>query len=124
KGADDAIGVVTVHDGPSLPQGELIAPVVGDDPHQARTYHHNFQDPEAFLAAGGLRGRQLQVLVEGTYYVNRLFATTELISKTVVEVGHVGGVVSYTGALGTDVSGAEYKHGELVDRGMRGVWSH
>ena len=27
-----SIGVVTVHDGPSLPQGELIAPVVGDDP--------------------------------------------------------------------------------------------
>jgi uncharacterized membrane protein YqiK len=123
KGSDDAIAVVTVHDGPSLPQGELIAPVVGDDPAQPRTYHNNFQDPEAFLAAGGYRGRQLQVLVEGTYYVNRLFATTELIAKTVVEVGHVGVVVSYTGAHGTDVSGSEYKHGELVARGERGVWS-
>ncbi len=123
KGADDAIGVVTVHDGPSLPQGELIAPVVGDDPTQLRTYHNNFQDPEAFLAAGGLRGRQLQVLVEGTYYINRLFATIELIAKTVVEVGHVGVVVSYTGAHGADLSGSEYKHGELVNRGERGVWS-
>lgn len=123
KGADDAIGVVTVHDGPSLPQGELIAPVVGDDPQQLRTYHNNFQDAEAFLAAGGLRGRQLQVLVEGTYYINRLFATIELIPKTVVEVGHVGVVVSYTGAHGADLSGSEYKHGELVDRGMRGVWN-
>lgn len=123
KGTDDAIAVVTVHDGPSLPQGELIAPVVGDDPHAARTYHNNFQDPEAFLAAGGYRGRQLQVLVEGTYYINRLFATTELIAKTVVEVGHVGVVVSYTGAHGADVSGTEYKHGELVARGERGVWS-
>jgi uncharacterized membrane protein YqiK len=63
------------------------------------------------------------VLVEGTYYINRLFATIELIPKTVVEVGHVGVVVSYTGAHGADVSGAEYKHGELVGRGMRGVWS-
>jgi uncharacterized membrane protein YqiK len=123
KGADDAIGVVTAHDGPSLPQGELIAPVVGDDPAQPRTYHNNFQDPEAFLAAGGLRGRQLQVLVEGTYYINRLFATIELIAKTVVEVGHVGVVVSYTGAHGADLSGSEYKHGELVGRGERGVWS-
>jgi uncharacterized membrane protein YqiK len=123
KGADDAIGVVTVHDGPSLPQGELIAPIVGDDPTQLRTYHNNFQDPEAFLAAGGLRGRQLQVLVEGTYYINRLFATIELIAKTVVEVGHVGVVVSYTGAHGADLSGSEYKHGELVGRGERGVWS-
>jgi uncharacterized membrane protein YqiK len=123
KGSDDAIAVVTVHDGPSLPQGELIAPIVGDDPVQPRTYHNNFQDPEAFLAAGGSRGRQLQVLVEGTYYINRLFATTELIAKTVVEVGHVGVVVSYTGAHGKDVSGSEYKHGELVARGERGVWS-
>ena len=40
------IGVVTVHDGPSLPQGEIIAPTVGDDPTQPATYHNNFQDPE------------------------------------------------------------------------------
>jgi uncharacterized membrane protein YqiK len=123
KGADDLIGVVTVHDGRSLAQGEIIAPVVGDDPADARTYHNNFQDPEAFLAAGGSRGRQLQVLVEGTYYINRLFATIEMIPKTVVEVGNVGVVVSYTGAQGNDISGTEYKHGELVARGERGVWS-
>mgnify|MGYP007120770252 CR=1 FL=1 len=123
KGADDLIGVVTVHDGASLPQGQIIAPVVGDDPTQLRTYHNNFQDPEAFLAAGGLRGRQLQVLVEGTYYINRLFATVELIAKTIVEVGHVGVVVSYTGAHGADLSGTEYKHGELVRVGERGVWN-
>jgi uncharacterized membrane protein YqiK len=123
KGAEDCLGVVTVHDGPSLPQGQIIAPVVGDDPLDPRTYHNNFQDPEAFLAAGGARGRQLQVLVEGTYYVNRLFATIEMMPKTVVEVGHVGVVVSYTGGRGHDVSGIEYKHGELVGVGERGVWS-
>lgn len=123
KGADDFIGVVTVHDGPSLAQGELIAPIVGEDASDVRTYHNNFQDPEAFLAGGGRRGRQLQVLVEGTYYVNRLFATIEMIPKTIVEVGHVGVVVSYTGMRGSDVSGAEYKHGELVAKGERGVWS-
>jgi uncharacterized membrane protein YqiK len=123
KGADDLIGVVTVHDGASLPHGELIAPIVGDVTSDLRTYHNNFQDPEAFLAAGGMRGRQLQVLVEGTYYINRLFATIEMIPKTIVEVGHVGVVVSYTGTLGHDVSGTEYKHGELVAKGERGVWS-
>jgi uncharacterized membrane protein YqiK len=112
-----------VHDGPSLPQGQIIAPVVGDDAHDARTYHNTFQDPETFLAVGGARGRQLQVLVEGTYYVNRLFATIEMISKTVVEVGTVGVVVSYVGGAGEDLSGAAYKHGELVQKGMRGVWS-
>jgi uncharacterized membrane protein YqiK len=123
KGADDQIGVVTVHDGPALPQGQIIAPIVGDDPRDLRTFHNNFQDAEAFLAAGGRRGRQLQVMVEGTYYVNRLFATVEMIPKTVVEVGNVGVVVSYTGETGSDLSGNEYKHGELVAKGHRGVWS-
>ena len=123
KGVDDMIGVVTVHDGRSLAQGQIIAPVVGDEPTDARTYHNSFQDPEAFLAAGGSRGRQLQVLCEGTYNINRLFATVELIHKTVVEVGSVGVVVSYTGLDGSDISGNEYKHGELVRKGERGVWS-
>lgn len=123
KGSEDMIGIVTVHDGPSLPQGEIIAPVVGDDPAQTRTYHNNFQDAEAFLAGGGLRGRQLQVLVEGTYAINRLFATVEMIPKTVVEVGTVGVVVSYTGQTSRDLSGDEYSHGELVEFGSRGVWS-
>ncbi len=123
KGTDDVVGIVTVHDGPSLPSGEIIAPTVGEDPHSAETYHNNFQDPDKFLRAGGMRGRQLQVLVEGTYYVNRLFATVEPIAKTVVEVGTVGVVVSYTGDVGADLSGAEYRHGELVHQGERGVWN-
>jgi len=123
KGADDYVGIVTVHDGPSLPPGQIIAPTVGDDAAQAATYHNSFQDPERFLRAGGLRGRQLQVLVEGTYYINRLFATVEMVPKTVIEVGNVGVVVSYTGEAGQDLSGTDYKHGELVQRGLRGVWS-
>ncbi len=123
KDTDDTIGVVTVHDGPSLGQGEIIAPVVGDEPAQADTYHNKFQDADNFLRAGGLRGRQLQVLVEGTYYVNRLFATVETIQKTIIEVGNVGVVVSYTGELGADLSGKDYRHGELVSKGNRGVWS-
>jgi uncharacterized membrane protein YqiK len=122
RGADDAVGIATVHDGPSLPSGEIIAPTVGEDPKQPATYHNNFQDADKFLAAGGMRGRQYQVLVEGTYYINRLFATVELIPKTVVEVGTVGVVVSYTGTKGTDISGQEYRHGELVANGERGVW--
>ncbi len=123
KGADDFVGVVTVHDGPSLPQGDIIAPTVGDDPNEPETFHNNFQDPERFLRAGGRRGRQLHVVVEGTYFINRLFATVEMIPKTVVEVGNVGVVVSYTGDIGADLSGADYKHGEMVTEGSRGVWS-
>jgi uncharacterized membrane protein YqiK len=122
KGSDDLVGIVTVHDGPSLRDGEIIVPVVGNDPTNRDLYHNNFQDPERFLQANGRRGRQAQVLVDGTYYINRLFATVETVPKTVVEVGHVGVVVSYTGDRGDDLSGDDYKHGELVKRGQRGVW--
>lgn len=117
-GEADRVGVVTVHDGPALRDGEIIAPVVGSSPETA---HNSFQAPEMFLAAGGRRGRQFQVLVEGTYFINRLFATVEQLPKTVVEVGTVGVVVSYTGEAGADLSGADYKHGELVRKGERGV---
>jgi uncharacterized membrane protein YqiK len=96
---------------------------VGDDVRTPTLYHNNFQDPEKFLQAGGLRGRQLQTLVEGTYYINRLFATIEMIPKTVIEVGNVGVVVSYTGEIGVDLTGDQYKHGELVKKNQRGVWS-
>lgn len=123
KDTDDLVGIVTVHDGPSLKQGEIIAPIVGDDPIKDAEYHNKFQDPDRFLRAGGFRGRQLQVLVEGTYYINRLFATVQMIPKTVIEVGNVGVVVSYTGEVGNDLSGKDYRHGELVEKDKRGVWS-
>jgi uncharacterized membrane protein YqiK len=118
----DTIGVVTVHDGPGLPAGELIAPSVGQDRKLAATYHNNFQDADKFLGAGGYRGRQYQVLVDGTYYVNRLFASVEFVEKTIVPMGMVGVVVSFTGKRGEDRSGVEYQHGELVGEGERGVW--
>jgi len=123
KDADDCIGIVTVHDGPSLPQGEIIAPAVGNDPMRPATFHNNFQEPEKFLHAAGFRGRQYQVLVDGSYYLNRLFATVELVKKTIIEVGTVGVVVSYTGKQSIDLSGEAYRHGELVEPGSRGVWN-
>lgn len=122
QGETDLVGIVTVHDGPSLGKDNIISPTVSDE-HSDENYHNNFQDPEKFLMAGGYRGRQYQVLADGTYFINRLFATVEFIKKTVIPVGFVGVVVSYTGAKGTDSSGDDYKHGELVQKGYRGVWS-
>ena len=46
----------------SLPQGEIIAPVVGQEPADTATFHNSFQEPERFLRAGGQRGRQLRAL--------------------------------------------------------------
>jgi uncharacterized membrane protein YqiK len=117
----DSIAIVMVHDGPSLAAGEIIAPGVGmerDDPN----YHNNFQDPEAFLRAGGRRGRQYVPLTDGTYFINRWFATVEVLPKTVVPLGYVGVVVSYYGRAGRDVSGDAFRHGERVTEGERGVW--
>jgi len=113
--ASDQLAIVTVQDGPALARDELLAPDVGDG-------HNSFQEPEQFLLAGGRRGRQERVLVEGTFYITRLFATVEFIAKTIIPVGFVGVVVSYIGRRGEDTSGAEYSHGELVESGCRGVW--
>ncbi len=118
--SDDCIAILTVHDGPSLEPGEIIAPSPAtsrEDPVD----HHNYQDIEAFLRAGGRRGRQLLPLTEGTYFVNRWFASVEVIPKTVVPIGHVGVVVSYFGRKGRDLTGKGFRHGEQVVEGERGV---
>ncbi|GAA0762799.1 MULTISPECIES: SPFH domain-containing protein [Clostridium] len=122
EGNSDLVGIVTVHDGQSLGSENIICPIVGDN-HNDENYHNNFQNIDAFLKAGGYRGRQYQVLADGTYFINRLFATVEYIPKIIIPVGFVGVVVSYTGSKGEDFSGTDYKHGELVKKGYRGVWN-
>src|SRR5262249_48948920 len=107
----DSIGIVTAHDGPSLPPGEIIAPAVGTD-RADPNFHNNYQDPEGFLRAGGRRGRQYVPLTDGTYFINRWFATVECKPKTLVPIGYVGVVVSYYGRQGRDLSGDAFRHGE------------
>jgi uncharacterized membrane protein YqiK len=115
----DTIGVVSIQDGPTIGSGEIIAPEVkatgGRD-------HNYFQDPEAFLALGGKRGKQLQVLTDGTFFINRWFGTVEIKAKTLIPIGYVGVVVSYHGAAGSDTTGESFRYGEQVEPGQRGVW--
>ena len=111
---------MTVHDGPALGPGEIIAPAVGTDP-EGPSYHSNYQDPEAFLAAGGRRGRQYVPLTDGTYFLNRWFTSVEIVPKTVVPIGSVGVVVCYFGRKGEDLTGKGFRHGEQVVEGERGV---
>jgi uncharacterized membrane protein YqiK len=115
--ATDTIGVVTIHDGAPLDSGEIIAPEVRD--HRDHNY---FQDPETFLSLGGRRGKQLQVLTDGTFFINRWFATVEIRPKTLIPIGYVGVVVSYYGRKGEDVTGEGFRYGEQVEPGQRGVW--
>ncbi len=111
----DMIGVVSVQDGPTIPAGDIIAPAIEAD-------HNYFQNAEKFLANGGRRGRQLQVLTDGTFYINRWFATVEPGHKTLIPIGYVGVVVSYYGEEGTDTTGATFRYGEQVNPGEKGVW--
>jgi len=118
--AADTVATVTVHDGPPIELGEIIAPEVRPEPGDRD--HNYFQDPEAFLALGGRRGKQLQVLTDGTFFLNRWFATVEMLPKTLIPIGYVGVVVSYYGRPGEDLTGDGFRYGEQVEPGQRGVW--
>ena len=99
--------------------GEIIAPEI----RPAKEGDHNyFQYPEMFLALGGKRGKQLQVLTDGTFFINRWFTTVEIRPKTLIPIGYVGVVVSYYGAKGVDVTGQGFRYGEQVEFNERGVW--
>ncbi|AGF55281.1 SPFH domain-containing protein [Clostridium saccharoperbutylacetonicum] len=117
----DTIGIVTVNEGPTPDNGAIIAPIVGEGIDN-EFYHNNFQEPEKFLAANGRKGKQMQVLTDGVYFINRLFANVDIVPKSIIDIGYVGVVVSYFGDKGEDVSGADYSHGELVEQGKKGIW--
>ncbi|HXJ59003.1 MAG TPA: SPFH domain-containing protein [Verrucomicrobiae bacterium] len=116
----DTLGIVTVHDGAPIGSGEIIAPEV--KPADGKQDHDYFQNPEAFLDLGGRRGKQLQVLTDGTFFINRWFATVEIRPKLLIPIGYVGVVVSYYGSKGEDVTGVTFRYGEQVEPGLRGVW--
>ena len=115
SGRTDAIGIVSVQDGPTIPAEEIIAPAINAN-------HNYFQDIETFLSNGGCRGRQLQVLTDGTFFINRWFATVEAGEKTLVPIGFVSVVVSYYGEAGADITGSSFRYGEQVAVGQKGVW--
>jgi len=108
------IGVVTVHDGESLPMGETAAPETKG--------HSSFQDEQAFIAKGGCRGLQQEVILPGTWNINPWFATVEIVPMTVIPKAHVGVVISYVGPHGEDISGVDFKYGDIVENGNRGIW--
>lgn len=127
NGDEDVMGTVITNEGRALAQSvditskEVIAPIVGNDPDDPATYHNNFQKIDEFLAAGGCKGRQLQILTQGKYYINRLFATVEMEKNIIIGASQVGVVISYYGENGKDISGSDYRHGDLVEDGCKGV---
>ena len=111
----DMVGIVSVLDGRAIDAGEIAGPVVPG--------HENFQDAQAFLDGGGRRGLQEQVLLSGTWNLNPWFAQVEQVPMLSIPIGSVGVVISFVGLAHLDVSGADFRHGDLVDKGHKGVWA-
>jgi uncharacterized membrane protein YqiK len=110
----DMVGIVTTLDGQSIEAGEIAGPTIAG--------HGNFQNAQAFLDGGGRRGLQEQILLSGTWNLNPWFAQVEQAPMIHIPIGYVGVVISFVGAAHVDVSGVEFKHGDLVDTGHKGVW--
>jgi uncharacterized membrane protein YqiK len=110
---DNQVGIVTTKDGVPLNKGEIAGKQVNG--------HNMFQNGEAFIEAGGYKGLQEQVILAGRYYINPRFATVEQKAMTEVAIAHAGVVIAYVGDEGIDVTGDDFKHGNLVKRGQKGV---
>lgn len=110
----DRVGIVTALDGRPIPSGDLAGPSVKN--------HDSFQRGQAFVEAGGCRGLQEDVLLSGAWNLNPWFVAIELVSLTEIPIGYVGVVVSYVGGEHVDVTGDGFSHGDLVERGRKGVW--
>jgi uncharacterized membrane protein YqiK len=111
---ENKIGVVTAKEGQPLPTGDIAGGEIAG--------HNMFQDADKFIANGGHKGLQEQVLLAGRYFLNPRFATVEIVDMFTVPIAHVGVVIAYIGKEGRDVTGEAFKHGNLVSRGEKGVW--
>ena len=113
----DEVGIITVNDGkPIADSSKIAAEVVELDKHD------NFQNPAAFLAAGGQKGLQIPVLRAGNYSINPWFATVEKVPMVHVEIGHCGVVTSFVGDDGEDVSDDKV-NAKIVANGFKGIWA-
>ncbi|MGH9753006.1 MAG: SPFH domain-containing protein, partial [Blastocatellia bacterium] len=96
------VGVVTATDGAPLDEGRLIG--------KATTGHRSYQDSEQFIASGGQKGPQVEILTPGTYRILRdsismednsikpgLF-TVQVFDATVINENQVGLVEALDGA--------------------------
>jgi len=109
------VGIITAADGIPLTKGQIAGTeVLG---------HNNFQDFNSFLANGGQRGLQTQIILAGSYSINPWAVKIESVPMQEVPIGHVGIVISYVGEEGKDITGDGFKHGNIVDKGQKGVWA-
>lgn len=96
--AQGQVGVVSARDGEPMSTGRLLAHKV--DGHQA------FQDGEAFVANGGQRGPQIELIFPGRYRINTDLFNVEVQPASIVQANQVG--------LVTAKDGSPLPGGELV----------
>ena len=111
---ESMVGIVTTLDGQPIDAGQIAGKVVEG--------HNNFQNFDAFLELGGNRGLQPTVILAGSYNLNPWAIQVEETPMTEIPIGYVGVVISYIGQDGHDRTGADFKHGNIVDKGYKGVW--
>ena len=114
KLAPDRVGIANVLDGVPIDEGEIAGPIIPG--------HDNFQKAQSFIKGGGRRGLQEQVILSGSWNLNPWFVQVEQVKMTEVPIGYVGVVISYVGKSHQDVSGVAFTHGNLVNKGDKGVW--
>ncbi len=86
---NNKVGVVVAMDGEPISPGRLLGKKVDG--------HDNFQNGQAFLAAGGQKGPQIDVLLPGTYRVNTKLFQITIQDATVVPTKKVGLVTAKDG---------------------------
>lgn len=111
---DGKIGIITALDGTPLESGTIAGSIIEGN--------NNFQNFDKFLANGGQRGLQEQVIQAGNYLLNPWAVKVESVAMFEIPISNVGVVISYVGKEGKDVTDETFTHGSLVAKGERGVW--
>lgn len=111
---ENQVGIITTLDGQPLGEGQIAGKAIEG--------HNNFQDFDKFISMGGTKGLQPQVILAGSYNINTWAVTVEQTPMTEIPIGYVGVVISYIGEEGKDLTGQDFKHGNLVLKGEKGVW--
>lgn len=111
---ESMVGIVTTLDGLPIEPNQIAGKLVDG--------HNNFQDFDLFIKNGGNRGLQPQVILAGSYNLNPWAIQMEEIPMTEIAIGYVGVVISYVGTDGNDLTGIDFKHGNIVAKGSKGVW--
>lgn len=111
---ESMVGIVTTLDGQPIEAGQIAGKLIEG--------HNNFQDFDKFIKNGGNRGLQPQVILAGSYNLNPWAIQMEEIPMLEIPIGYVGVVISYIGLEGSDLTGEDFKHGNIVEKGFKGVW--